>query len=67
MVKLKIGDAVIGKFGSAKITKIELCEKVGQKEGIAVPEIWAKLVNQCVFDMDNGHFEYGIDLDYVPY
>jgi len=65
--KLKVGDTVIGKFGCATIEKIELCEKIGQKEGITVPEIWGKLIDQCVFDMDNGHFEYGTDLDYVNY
>ena len=51
----------------AKIEKIELCEKVGDKEGIAVNEIWNNLVEKCVFDMDNGHFEYGTDIDYIPY
>jgi hypothetical protein len=67
MVKLKVGDTVIGKFGYAKIKKIELCENVGEKEGISIPAVWSKLVDQCVFDMDNGHFEYGYDLDYVNY
>ena len=35
MYKVKVGDTVYGKFGTAKIEKIELCEKVGDKEGIA--------------------------------
>ena len=67
MYKVKVGDTVCGKFGTAKIEKIELCEKVGDKEGIAVNEIWNNLVEKCVFDMDNGHFEYGTDIDYIPY
>ena len=67
MYKVKVGDTVYGKFGTAKIEKIELCEKVGDKEGIAVNEIWSNLVEKCVFDMDNGHFEYGTDIDYIPY
>ena len=29
--------------------------------------VWGNLVDKCVFDMDNGHFEYGTDLDYIPY
>ncbi len=68
-MKIKVGDTVIGKFGSAKIKKIELCEKVGEKEGIPIPAVWmqSNLINKCVFDMDNGHFEYGTDIDYVPF
>ena len=63
-MKLKVGDRVIGKFGSAKIKKIELCENVGEKYGIPIPAVWGNLVDKCVFDMDNGHFEYGVDIDY---
>ena len=66
-MKLKVGQKIFGKFGWAKIKKIELCEVVGEKEGIQVQEVWFNLIDRCVFDMDNGHFEYGTDLDYVPY
>tara|TARA_R110002153_G_scaffold29711_13_gene91204 strand:+ start:22592 stop:22792 length:201 start_codon:yes stop_codon:yes gene_type:complete len=66
-MKLKIGQSVFGKFGWAKINRIELCEKIGDKEGIQVQEVWHNLSNRCVFDMDNGHFEYGLDIDYNPF
>jgi hypothetical protein len=66
-MKLKVGQKVFGKFGEAKIKRIELCESVGDKEGISVQEVWYNLVDKCVFDMDNGHFEYGLDLDYIPF
>ena len=47
-MKLKVGDTVIGKFGSAKIKKIELCENVGEKYGIPIPAVWGNLVDKCV-------------------
>ena len=27
-------------------------------------EVWTNQVDKCVFDIDNGHFEYGLDIDY---
>ena len=57
----------MGKFGLAKINKIELCKNVGEKYGIVVNKCWVTDIARCVFDMDNGHFEYGEDLDFVPY
>ena len=30
---------------------------LGEKYGIPIP-VWGSLVDKCVFDMDNGHFEY---------
>jgi hypothetical protein len=65
--KLKVGQEVYGKFGFAKIKRIELCEEMRDKEGIQVKEIFHNLVYRCIFDMDNGHFEYGIDIDYNPF
>tara|TARA_Y100000114_G_scaffold144610_1_gene153368 strand:+ start:743 stop:964 length:222 start_codon:yes stop_codon:yes gene_type:complete len=64
---LEVGDTVMGKFGLAKINKIELCQNVGEKYGIVVNKCWVTDIARCVFDMDNGHFEYGEDLDFVPY
>jgi len=66
-MKLKVGQKIFGKFGWAKIKNIELVEVVGEKEGISVNEVWINLVDRCVFDMDNGHFEYGSDIDYNPF
>ena len=53
------------KHGLQKITKIELCEKVGDKYGIEVKEIYTDLVDRCVFDLSNGHFTYGDEIDFV--
>ena len=64
VTKVKVGDEIFGKFGFGKITKIELCENVGDKEGIPMEEVWTNQVDKCVFDIDNGHFEYGLDIDY---
>ena len=64
---LEVGDTVMGKFGLEKINKIELCKNVGEKYGIVVNKCWVTDIARCVFDMDNGHFEYGEDLDFVPY
>jgi len=64
---LKVGDTVMGRFGIAKILKIEFCKNVGDKYGMKVNKCYTQDVNRCVFDMDNGHFEYGKDLDFVPY
>ena len=49
-MKLKIGDTVIGKFGSAKIKKIELCEMLEKNMG-SYSIVWGNLVDKCVFDM----------------
>ena len=65
--KLKVGQEVYGKFGYAKIKRIELCEEIGDKEGIPMKEVFCNLAHKCIFDMDNGHFEYGLDIDYNPY
>ena len=63
-MKIKVGDEIFGKFGVGKITNIELCENIGDKEGIPMKEVWTNQVEKCVFDIDNGHFEYGLDIDY---
>lgn len=64
---LKVGDQVFGKFGPAMIKKIEFCNSPGDKYGINVDKIWTKDVERCIFDMDNGHYEYGKDIDYIPF
>ena len=37
------------------------------KEGISVDSVWTNLLDRVVVDLDDGHFEYGNDLDYIPY
>ena len=62
---ISIGQNVMTEHGLQKITKIELCEKVGDKYGIEVKEIYTDLVDRCVFDLNNGHFAYGDQIDFV--
>ena len=62
---ISVGQNVMTKYGLQKITKIELCEKVGDKYGIEVKEIYTDLVDRCVFDLANGHFAYGDQIDFV--
>lgn len=62
---ISVGQNVMTEYGLQKIKKIELCEKVGDKYGIEVKEIYTDLVDRCVFDLDNGHFAYGDQIDFV--
>ena len=65
MKHLTLGETVISKYGPAKIIKIELCDKPGDKYGIDIKSIPVDLVNRCIFDLDNGHWSYGENLDYI--
>ena len=64
---IKKGTKVLTKFGEAKVTAIDLCQKEGDKEGIRVDKIWLDLKDRCIFDMDNGHWAYGyqVEVDYA--
>lgn len=64
---IKVGTKVLTKFGEAKVTDITLCEKEGDKYGIGVDSIYVDLKDRCVFDMDNGHWAYGyqVEVDYA--
>ena len=64
---IKKGTKVLTKFGEAKETAIDLCQKEGDKEGIRVDKIWVDLKDRCIFDMDNGHWAYGyqVEVDYA--
>ena len=56
---IKIGDTVNTKFGIAKVTHIELCEKVGDKYGAPAISVNITDKDRCVFDLDNKHWQYG--------
>ena len=60
-MKLKIGDTVLSKHGTAVVESIELVEP-GQKYGIKVNEVYWSMIDSVVVDMDNGHWSYGEDL-----
>jgi len=59
---IKIGDKVNSKFGIAKVTHIELCEKRGEKYGSPAISINIIDKDRCVFDLDNKHWCYGYQI-----
>jgi len=59
---IKIGDTVNTKFGIAKVTHIELCEKVGDKYGSPAIAVNVLDKDRCVFDLDNKHWQYGTQI-----
>tara|TARA_Y100000389_G_scaffold189807_1_gene213936 strand:+ start:367 stop:567 length:201 start_codon:yes stop_codon:yes gene_type:complete len=59
---IKIGTKVDSRFGTAKITGIELC-KDGSKYGIGMDKIFVEDKDRCTFDMDNGHWAYGYQIN----
>ena len=61
----QIGTLCNTRFGESKITVIELCEREGEKEGIPVKKIWADLKDRCVFVFENGHWQYGYQVEAV--
>jgi FAD synthase len=65
--KLKVGDYVLGKYGTGTIQKMELCENIGDKYGINVSEVWLTDIDRVVVDLENNRFEYGKDLDFINY
>jgi len=59
------GTKVNSRFGDAKVTRIELCRAVGDKEGLQVDKIFVEDKDRCVFDLDNGHWQYGTQVEVV--
>ena len=60
---IKIGTRVVTRHGEAKVTGIELCENHSEKYGIDVDKIFVADKDRCVFDMDNGHWSYGYQVE----
>lgn len=61
----KVGDWVLTSHGKSKIKKIEICEKPGEKYGIAVKKMFTNLLDQCIIDLENGHWSYGTEVELV--
>ena len=59
------GTKVNSRFGAAKVTRIELCRVAGDKEGLQVDKIFVEDKDRCVFDLDNGHWQYGTQVEVV--
>lgn len=49
----------------AKIVGIELVNAGQKQEGIAVDKIPVEVKDNCVFDLDNGHWAYGYQIKEV--
>jgi hypothetical protein len=63
---IKLGTKVDSRFGEGKVVGIALCEREGEKEGIAIDKVWIDLKDRCVFDLDNGHWCYGYQITPSP-
>ena len=61
---IKIGTKVSTQWGDAKITDIELCQN-GEKYGIPQKEIFSEDKDRCTFDLDNGHWAYGYQIQTI--
>jgi hypothetical protein len=59
---IMIGTKVNSNHGEAKVTGIELC-KNGEKYGIDMPKVFVEDKDRCTFDLDNGHWAYGYQVD----
>ena len=60
---LQIWTKVVTRLGEAKVTGIELCASHSEKYGIGVDKIYLADKDRCVFDMDNGHWSYGYQVE----
>ena len=69
---LKVGMAVIYRpsWGydapvEVKVENIELCDCPGCKYGDIVDEVAVEDVERSTFDLDNGHWAYGFQIDEI--
>lgn len=65
MKKIKIGDTLETKYGPRVITGIEMVEPGQSDDGIEMQEIWVCDKDRCVFDLDNGHWTYGLETTFI--
>ena len=59
---IKIGTTVDSRFGVAKVTGIEMVEEGRKDGGIEMEKIFYADKDRCVFDLDNGHWQYGYQI-----
>ena len=56
---IEIGTKVSSKFGLAKVIGIEMVEEGRKDGGIGMEKIFYADKDRCIFDLDNGHWQYG--------
>lgn len=62
---LRVGDPVITRFGHTTVSKIELCEKVGEKYGMRMNKVFYSDLDRCVIDTADGKWQYGSQVDFI--
>jgi hypothetical protein len=69
MQKIKIGDTVDSKYGPGKVTSIEMFPTdssfADDPDNIIMQEIFICDKDRCVFDLDNGHWQYGEQISVI--
>lgn len=64
--QIKVGDSIGTKYGIVQVRGIELMPVIGMTEdGITMEGIWLSLKDYCVFDLSNGHWARGGDINYI--
>lgn len=70
--KIKVGMTVVyrGSWGhdapkQTQIEAIELCEQEHEKYGVQVNEADVKDIRRCVFDLTDGHWCYGYQIQSI--
>ena len=61
-IMINVGDMVFSsRHGYANVTAIEIVEDIcsGSKYGVDVPKVPNTIKDNCIFDLDNGHWAYG--------
>jgi len=64
-IMINVGDMVFSsRHGYANVTVIEIVPDIyqGNKYGVDVKSIPIGMKDNCIFDLDNGHWSYGHDV-----
>lgn len=71
MDKIRIGDRVQSKHGTANITTITIVSPNAvfpdDDDGIPMEQIFACDKDRCVFDLDNGHWSWGPQIELIAH
>ena len=53
----------MSRYGEARVTKLEITERPGDKYGIEVQEVFTSMLDCVIMDLDNGHWSYGPNVE----